>query len=381
MRAAFRRWWEQKLPRLRWSAETTYIVPTFPGFCLLGGALAVFLLAAVYRNDTLYVHGFALLSLFFLGMLLTHANLRRIRVVGHLLADPFSGNDFALSVTLENTANTGCAAVGVRIVPGGRVSPRRSRFCRKSTQTPREVIQVSPTPSTSFGNKKEEAIASFEGVSGTTLVPYLEKKGTQVVRVHLRAKSRGRFPACAAFVMSRSPLGLFTAWRVSSLSLSAFVLPEPKGLLALPWRSGQDGEALSEDANGSQKERRSPAQQELDGLSPLRPGDTLSRVVWRRFAPRGLSDNRPLVRTLHSDARKHVVLTWSAASRHGAAGLEATLSQLTEWLLMCRSAGVSCDVETPHWRGHELTEAGCEAAMRALSVVAPEPETSRGGPP
>lgn len=358
MRNAFRRWWERKLPRLRWSADTTYIVPTLPGFCLLGGALAVFLLAAVYRNDTLYVYGFALLSLFFLGMLLTHANLRRVRVLAHLPGAPFAGTEFAIMVSLENVTNTGSAALWVRLVPGARVVSRRAKAA--------------------FTTDVSEVVASFEGASTSAALSYLEKKGTQRVRVSLYAKSRGRFPSLAAFVTSRSPLGLFLAWRVSNVSLREVVLPEPIGLLPLPWRSGHEGDDANETIDSLRQRRERQVQQELDGLAPFRHGDPLSRVVWRRFSPLGRADNRPLVRTLNVDARRHVVLSWMAASRRGSADVEATLSQLTDWLLACRTQAVLCDVDTPYWQGHDLTEAGCEEAMKAFALVAPQPGVAGG---
>ena len=71
--------------------RNTYIVPTPLGGAFLVCNVVLFLMAAVYRNDILYVHGFALLSLFFLAMIQTHGNLRALVLKGLPLSDPFAG--------------------------------------------------------------------------------------------------------------------------------------------------------------------------------------------------------------------------------------------------------------------------------------------------
>jgi uncharacterized protein (DUF58 family) len=353
-RVAFALWWDARLLRLRWRSDTTYIVPTPAGLALLGGALAIFLLAALYRNDILYVHGFALLSLFFLGMILTHGNLRRVRVEAHPVADVFEGSEISFAARVVNGTKAGAALLRVRVVPGARAVPRVKRGSRgkrveqKSGSTPRSLEEASANAC------NDEAIAAFGPPGPAEAVVYLPAHSTTISRTPSRALARGRCGPMAAFVTTRAPLGLFLAWRVFPLRYDACVLPEPRGRLPLP--------RAAEGADGEAGDGRRPVGLEIDGLRPLRPGDPIVRAAWRRFTPRSL----PVVRVTASDARRRAHLTWEEASRAG--DREAALSQLTAWLLACRQAGHSCSLQTPSLRVEELDDAAYDRALRSLAV-------------
>jgi|GEM_PF-3969378 len=335
--------------------RNTYIVPTLLGGAFLLCNVVLFLMAAVYRNDILYVHGFALLSLFFLAMIQTHGNLRALVLKGLPLSDPFAGEGFTWSLELDNPKKAGASALVVRALV------LRTKEVGRGKNAP-QATQDSPLARVLVGAPVE--------------VVFVPGHARERFELTFTALERGLLGEIKVVVATRFPFGLFHAWRFFSLdSPRCCVLPRAAGSLPLPQLSADDGEALEgKGALSAAAAARALASAmahgaaDPDDLRAFRAGDATARILWRLYRP----GRAPLVRSHGESAARPLFLTDEAVATLGS--VEARVSQLSAWLLACRAHARPCAVRLHGFERDRMVDADFEAALRALACYPKENE-------
>jgi uncharacterized protein (DUF58 family) len=330
-------WKRRALARLMkgsWRASTTYIVPSGLGVFFLLGCIVLFVFGALYRNDILYVHAFALLSLFFLAMIQTHGNVRRLSASLFSRETPLAGQNFAVVVRIENPARVGSTLLKVRMRP----------FVQSTTS--QEIIQKN----VSFPMAKVEAVREREWVD------YAEGKETTSVPFLLKSLSRGKLPDFRVIITTRYPFGLFVAWRIFDGQFDGFVAPAAFGPMPLPYgfREGNSGQA-AENTN----EKKGPELEEPRGYTA---GDSPRSILWRRYLPGKI----PLVRQLRDENVQDLVLSWKATEPLG--DVEARLGQMCAWLVECRRRSLLCAAHFPGFRSDSFQDADFAVALKTLAL-------------
>lgn len=185
-----------------------------------------------------------------------------------------------------------------------------------------------------------------------TALDGLEAGGSQTVWLEMQtALSRGWQQVEAVDVSSRHPLGWFLSWQWLRLQAKVLVYPLPLGDLPLPYVATAQSGTFAAQAIG---------EDELAGLGPYHPGDSLSRVAWKRSGRSG----DWLVKRFVGEGAPEIVLDY--AQLRGDA--EARLSQLCQWVLDADKAGFAFSLRLP---GSELPlERGAAHRERCLRALA-----------
>jgi uncharacterized protein (DUF58 family) len=154
---------------------------------------------------------------------------------------------------------------------------------------------------------------------------------------------------CALFTIY--PLGLFRAWSWLRLDLRCLVYPRPEAD-AVPPPPGFDPLGDGGGSGGSE---------DLAGLRPYRPGDSLRHVHWKTVA-RGLP---PQTKLFAGGGNSRLWLDWDAAA---GADTEARLSRLCRWVIDAEAAGARYGLRLP---GSEIAPgSGPTHYHRCLSALA-----------
>lgn len=163
------------------------------------------------------------------------------------------------------------------------------------------------------------------------------------------ASRRGILRPGRITVETRFPLGWIRAWGYVEPDAPVLVMPCPEGDRPLP---------DSADGMPGEHARQSRGDEDFAGLRPLQPGDPRSRIAWKSLA----RSETPLVKHFAGGDNRELVLDWSALPQ--SLPLEAKLSQLTQWVLHARQAGLACALLLPD--GH--LGAGQDAAHYAACL-------------
>ncbi len=174
----------------------------------------------------------------------------------------------------------------------------------------------------------------------------LPREGSVAAELHVGAPQRGAFTHLPVRLVTRFPLGFFTARRTVRLGAAHCVYPAPVGSRSLPVslapaRSATDGARTEGDDFG--------------GVRAWRVGESQRHIDWKAAA-RG----QPLlIKQWSGDADTTLVLDWD--DLHDLAP-EARLSQLASWVIQAERGGIQYGLRLP---GVSLPPARGEAQYHA----------------
>ncbi len=291
-----------------------YILPTRSGLLYAALLLALLIGAINYQLNLGYLLTFMLAGVGVMSMHLTHRNLRNLRIALQPLEPAYAEGAASLKLvlTVEHAERYAIAL-----------------WCEGDDHTYTNLVDVRPQSPT-------HAVLSMP----------VSTRGWQTVqRINLE---------------TRFPLGLWRAWsHWLPAGEGAQVLVYPKlepNPPPLPY--WQEDTANSEDITPKKPHHTG----EYDGVRPYRTGDTMKRVVWKKFAKADELVSRDDV----SASAQALLLDFNCL-----AGLdtEARLSRLAAWVLTCERQGLAFALQLgtqqlPRDEGSAQTH----AALRMLAL-------------
>ncbi|MGB8693696.1 MAG: DUF58 domain-containing protein [Steroidobacteraceae bacterium] len=155
---------------------------------------------------------------------------------------------------------------------------------------------------------------------------------TDTVQLFYRSTRRGRVSIDRLELATTAPFGLFRAWTWLHLPLVAIVYPRPAGQRALP-RSGAAVSVRATQVAGSDEE-------EWSSLRAFNPGDNPHRIAWKVYARGGAL----MVGQYEGSGGDEHLLSFAGLED---LDLEARLSQLAAWALICAQRGAACGLQLP----------------------------------
>jgi uncharacterized protein (DUF58 family) len=182
---------------------------------------------------------------------------------------------------------------------------------------------------------------------------------TAVIALPVHAARRGLLRCGRLEIFTRYPLGLFHAWSYVDFGLTVLVYPRPDPLAGAPPANAR---SLSEEGIPV------AGDEEFNMLRQYRAGDTPRQIAWKALArEQGL-----LTKEFSATASSELWLDWDEAR---AAGMEARLSILCQWVLQAEDFGQAYGLRLP---GREVAPSRGEAhRTRCLEALA----TFDGGTP
>jgi uncharacterized protein (DUF58 family) len=149
--------------------------------------------------------------------------------------------------------------------------------------------------------------------------------------VHLAvpAPVRGVLPAPRVRILTRFPLGLFTAWSYWAPDARAVVYPTPEALVTPLPMAGRPG---AQAGSG-------PGNDDFAGIRSYQPGDSMRHLAWRQIARLGPEEGGALA-TKHFEggAQHDVVLDFQQLPV--SLDLELRLARMTRWVLEAERAAL-----------------------------------------
>lgn len=236
--------------------------------------IAMLWAAVNYDNNLVYGLLFALISIFLVSAIHTLRNVRRLKVLPGHVAPVFAGDDLAFAVQVLN----------------------------HSQQESAMIVVTHPSYPLVDGGARVEAVGAESG---------------EVAHLAVPVQKRGRFELDSVLLGSSYPLGLLRAEIALPLHLSAIVYPRPYGNRPWPesvadYRTQDDGHLAGGD--------------DFYGVRLYRPGESQRHIDWKAVA-RG----RPLMaKEFAGSGTGRMWFQWEDVSN---AGVEARVSQLTQWVV------------------------------------------------
>lgn len=281
-----------------------YILPTRFGV-IYGLALFAMLLASMNYNNSLgFGLTFLLASLALVAMFHCHRNLTGVVVASVSSEEAFAGAPLRLLFGCEN--------------PGA---------------LPRYALTL----------EVDDTVATLARITPA-------ERFLIAIEVPTHARGLLRMERCV--LSTRFPLGLFRAWSWLHAPIEALVYAQPAGNQPPPVTASDDHGSLEPLHRGDEDFR---------GFREYVPGDSPRRVAWKAFARGGPL----LVKDLASAARAPQIFALEAVH---APGLEARLSQLTQWVIAADRHSQSYGVELP--ANAIAPAAGPEHRRRCLAALA-----------
>ena len=297
-----KRWWKADRKRI-------YILPTRFGLVFIIGAILMILIGASYQNNLVNLLAYFMLSLIFIAMFQTHANLTRISVANVETEGGFAGTEVVFTTTLLNESDT-----------------------------PRFALEADYA--------KLQILSRYENHQ-----PLLGR-GTLKLRTSYRADQRGRFELKRVKLSTSYPLGLFRAWIWQVVDKSYFVYPERKSIrpLPAPALTSETGIATTGEAGD-----------DFHGHRRFATGDSAKHIDWKARA-RG----RPLLvkQFTGGDTGAHE-LDWARLS---SLSDEDRLSQLAEWIDLIRKTKSPYSLKLPGT--NVAASQGLQHSIRCLELLA-----------
>ena len=316
VRRRFQRWWQSRLPvsdTLVLTQRNVYIVPTGAGW-MLAVTLLVLLVASInYQLNLGYLLTFLLAGSALVGMHLSHATLRGLRLHLQPPEPCFAGSSATLQVELTN-----------------------------ERRTPRHGIAV--------------ATRGHAGPAWTwTDVP---AQGQARVQIGFATHRRGLHALPAIVCETRFPLGTFRVWAYWLPASKVLVYPAPESPVPpLPPgepRSGGTGQATTRGVG------------EFDGVRAYRRGDPLKLVVWKKAA-QALAGGTDALVSRDAQAVSRLEL-WLDPALAGLPEREARLARVTAWVLQAERQGLRYGLRLP---GTEIApDTGPAHQRRCLEALA-----------
>ncbi len=227
-----RRWAISRHPsghHIELTQRVIYIFPTRAGFAFLGVNLLILMLAINYQNNLAYAVCFMLGAVFLVSILHTYASLSGVSIETAHCDPVFVGEDIGFRYQLK--------------------------------AADRQVNQL--TLAIHDADLRSVAIAAG---------------GSASLTLFRSAVQRGWDDAGALYVESRYPLGLFRAWSWASLENRCLVYPKPLQAKLPPPLSPAAAEG------GRPVGSRLSGTDSFQGLEDYQPGDSLTRVAWKKLA-------------------------------------------------------------------------------------------------
>lgn len=315
-------WWMQ---RLRQSDEqllthrNVYILPTAAGWMLALTLLLLLVASINFQLNLGYLLTFMLAGSAVASMHLAHANLRDMTIF-----------------SIANFLQPARADAGFSLVL--RANRRARHALRVRVLDAQASVHETPAFACTAGN-------------------------THQVALQLPSPRRGRVSLPPVRLESVYPLGLFRVWAYHRPAAEVLLYPDPEQPSPpLPRGSAH----TDEDAAPSQVLLEDGA--DLDGLRAYRPGDAMSRVVWKKAATAWATGQGELL-TRHAVPTGALQL-WLSESLAGLASLEARLSRLSAWVLAADQARLRYGLLTAQACLEPGTgEAHRDACLRALALA------------
>lgn len=265
-----------------------YILPNKAGYAF---ALLVLILLIGSINYSLGL-GFGLTflaaSIGVVDMLFTYRNLAHLHLKSARVPDVFAGEEARFDLLLSNRTRRDRFALRVDFPASG---------ARRAQGAPHTVDVVA-------------------GASAS-------------VQLAITAPTRGLLGAPRVRLLTRYPLGLFTAWSYWAPDAQAIVYPTPEALATpLPMAGRPGGHAGG-----------GPGQDDFAGIRSYQAGDPLRHLAWRQIARLDPELGGALV-TKHFEggAQHDVVLDFQQLP--ASLDLELRLARMTRWVLEAERAGL-----------------------------------------
>lgn len=263
------------------SVEQIYIIPTRMGGYFITVTLIILLIGSGYSNNLVNILAFFMFSLVFVGMVLTHLQLKDVKVAELEVNPSFAGEEVWSQAVLNNPNAT-------------------ERFGLRAHLPELETVKGA-----SFTERFVHQLAARQN----TRVSWVQRSGV-----------RGLHTIQKIEVSSVFPLGLFYSWKLIPIQKNYWVYPELKGDLQLP-EALQAGEsdALSRASQNSGDDFR--------GHRQFIQGDSSRHIDWKAHA-RG----RPLlIKEINEGDPPDWLFDFHVLEDSGL-DLEAKLSQLAMWV-------------------------------------------------
>ncbi|MEY4615146.1 MAG: hypothetical protein RJB66_106 [Pseudomonadota bacterium] len=301
----------------------TYIVPTKLGLYFAVLCLILLGIAFIYNNNIAYFSCFSLTSLGFITMFQTNFNMHRLRLTVLPPQEIFADYPTKLQVLIENT----------------------------STQPVYDVDVF------------------FEGVGPQTPVSHVEQKSTTAIEIPVILTHRGLHPYPTLIAQTTFPLGLLRSWKILRPQEKLLVFPARKGSLQLP----PQGELGPDESN---LHRRSPDHgQDFLGHRPYQSFDSLRHIDWKAYA----RHQKLNVKLFETENQGSQLLSWRQTNQRESP--ELRISQLSQWIDVCRRKKLKFVLETP--RGKSSADSSHEHAIECLTQLSllDAAVLSKGTPP
>jgi uncharacterized protein (DUF58 family) len=280
-------------------SERTYIIPNGTGLAFGALFFSLLFIGAALNRPLIQLIGFMIAIPYLSTMVQSNANLKDLKL--RVPQDPLgmAGSTVEIRVLVEQTGKDPARRVFVRVCGAGSPSEQK-------------IERILP------GESFEIRISAGSFQRGVHLLPDIE-------------------------VSSAFPISMFHTWKKFRSGARAWVHPVPSG--GLPWpRSG----LTRDDSTLEYREHRTVV-----------PGDSPSRIDWKRFA----RDHQRLIKVYEADPENRVSLRWDEV-RH--LGLEPALAQMTRWMLDCVRTGVDATIEAPFANG-PVTQQSIDSHLRAMA--------------
>jgi uncharacterized protein (DUF58 family) len=176
-----------------------YILPTGHGLLFIAGVFVMILTGATYGNNLIYLLAFSLFSVVMVGMVQTHANLRKVKLNSAPPEDGFVGEWTRAEIRLHHKNKVARQSLSVRL----KKDPRMQ--------------------------------------SKSALIDSLPAEGSARVFVPVKGLKRGVFTLPSWVIETRAPLGLFRSWMYVNAGAEIYFYPALHGEKKLP-RGGGRGE-------------------------------------------------------------------------------------------------------------------------------------------
>ena len=275
---------------VKFRSDKVFIIQTRSGGVFLVGTLTMLILGAGYSNNLINLLGFFMLSLLFVGMTLTHFQIKGLEIEGVDLEPCFADQEMIGHALIKN-----------------------------------------PTAEPRFGIVPElEHLKAIKNGSEPSVIR--GRASTRVAFSH-PAQKRGKYFTKRLEINCVYPVGLFYTWKYAQVDLEYFVYPKPVSILPLPlqFKSGEaDGAKRAELSGGD----------DFKGHRLFNAGDSARHIDWKAYA-RG----RPmLVKELNEGDPPDLILSWDLLSH---LKTEEKISQLTAWILEAFRTGLGFSLDLP----------------------------------
>lgn len=285
--ARFNRWLDRRMPpanSLTLDQKKIFILPTRQGLYFALLVCAMVMAGINYQNSLVFALAFLLASLFMVGILHTWRNLSGLTLIAGAAKPAFAGDDAEFTIVIKR-----------------------------------------------LGDRTYESLKLGWDPDFLVMADRLDGQEERV-RIHVRAKKRGRFNPGRFLIETKFPLGLFRAWSWIDLDMVVLVYPRPIPGGELPASesiSDEEGELVPRDGA-----------EDFYGLREYQPGDPIRHIAWKAFAR---SENL-MTKQYAAYADKRVWLEWD---HFQGMDREARLSRLCDWVLRLNSSNEEYGLRLP----------------------------------